>query len=122
MIPGLNDAHVHALVPQGVQLNVPTFVPGPGPTVQEVLDLIAGATQIFPEGTWLFATVGTAFSEDPQAHRLTLDQVAPDHPVKLELWTGTGCTSTAWDWRPWRSPRMPRTRSAASTSTSRTAA
>ena len=48
VIPGLNDAHVHALVPQGVQLNIPTFVPGPGPSVQEVLDLIAGAAQIFP--------------------------------------------------------------------------
>ncbi|HEX5718559.1 MAG TPA: amidohydrolase [Thermoanaerobaculia bacterium] len=90
VIPGLNDAHVHALVPQGVQLNIPSFVPGPGPTVQEILDLIAGAAQIFPEGTWLFATVGTAFSDDPQAHRLTLDQAAPDHPVKLELWTGHG--------------------------------
>jgi predicted amidohydrolase YtcJ len=90
VIPGLNDAHVHALVPQGVQLNIPTFVPGPGPSVQEVLDLITGAAQIFPEGTWLFATVGTAFSEDPQAHRLTLDQAAPNHPVKLELWTGHG--------------------------------
>ncbi len=90
VIPGLNDAHVHALVPQGVQLNIPSFVPGPGPTVQEVLDLVAGAAQIFPEGTWLFATVGTAFSEDPQAHRFTLDQAAPNHPVKLELWTGHG--------------------------------
>jgi predicted amidohydrolase YtcJ len=90
VIPGLNDAHVHALVPQGVPLNIPTFVPGPGPTVQEVLDLIAAAVQIFPPGTWLFATVGTAFSEDPQAHRFTLDQVAPDHPVKLDLWTGHG--------------------------------
>src|SRR5688572_7653502 len=25
VIPGLNDAHVHALVPQGVQLNIPAF-------------------------------------------------------------------------------------------------
>lgn len=90
VIPGLNDAHVHAVVPQGVQLNIPSFLPGPGPTMQEILDLIAGAAQIFPPGTWLFATVGTAFSEDPLAHRLTLDQAAPNHPVKLELWTGHG--------------------------------
>jgi predicted amidohydrolase YtcJ len=90
VIPGLNDAHVHALVPQGVPLNVPTFVPGPGPTVQEVLDLIRAATAVYPPGTWLFATVGTAFSEDPQANRLVLDQVAPNHPVKLEIWTGHG--------------------------------
>jgi predicted amidohydrolase YtcJ len=90
VIPGLNDAHVHVLVPQGVPLNVPIFVPGPGPNVQEVLDLIRAATAVYPPGTWLFVTVGTAFSEDPQAHRLTLDQVAPNHPVKLELWTGHG--------------------------------
>lgn len=90
VIPGLNDAHVHALVPQGVQLNVPTFVPGPGPGLPEVLDLISAATAVQPPGTWLLVTVGTAFSDDPQAHRFTLDQVAPDHPVKLELWTGHG--------------------------------
>lgn len=90
VIPGLNDAHVHALVPQGVQLNVPTFVPGPGPGVQEVLDLISAAAAVHPPGTWLFVTVGAAFSEDPQAHRFTLDQAAPNHPVKLELWTGHG--------------------------------
>jgi predicted amidohydrolase YtcJ len=90
IIPGLNDAHVHVLVPQGVPLNIPVFVPGPGPTVQEVLDLIRAATAVNPPGTWLLVTVGTAFSEDPQANRLVLDQVAPNHPVKLELWTGHG--------------------------------
>ncbi|HEX7184322.1 MAG TPA: amidohydrolase [Thermoanaerobaculia bacterium] len=90
VIPGLNDAHVHALIPQGVLLNSPDFLPGPGPSVQEVLDLIADAANTYPAGTWLFAIVGTNFSEDPQANRFTLDQVSPHHPVKLELWTGHG--------------------------------
>ena len=90
MIPGLNDAHVHALVPQGRQLNVPDFLPGPGPTVDDVLALIAQGAATSPPGTWLLATVGTNFSEDPRAQRFTLDQVAPNHPVKLELWTGHG--------------------------------
>jgi predicted amidohydrolase YtcJ len=90
VIPGLNDAHVHALVPQGVQLNAPTFVPGPGPSLQEVLDLISAAAAVQPPGTWLLVTAGTAFSENPQAHRFTLDQAAPNHPVKVELWTGHG--------------------------------
>lgn len=90
VIPGLNDAHVHVLVPQGVPLNVPVFVPGPGPTVQEVLDLISAATAVNPPGTWLLVTVGTAFGDDPQANRLVLDQVSPNHPVKLEVWTGHG--------------------------------
>lgn len=90
VIPGLNDAHVHGLVPQGVQLNAPTFLPGPGPSVDEVLGLIAAGAAAHPPGTWLFAVVGTSFSEDPRAHRFTLDQVAPNHPVKLEIWTGHG--------------------------------
>lgn len=90
VIPGLNDAHVHALVPQGRQLNIPDFLPGPGPTVDDVLALIAQGAATSPPGTWLLATVGTNFSEDPRAHRFTIDQVAPNHPVKLELWTGHG--------------------------------
>ena len=90
VIPGLNDAHVHALVPQGRLLNVPDFLPGPGPTVDDVLALIAQGAATSPPGTWLLATVGTNFSEDPRAQRFTLDQVAPNHPVKLELWTGHG--------------------------------
>ena len=90
VIPGLNDSHVHVLAPQGVQLNVPVFVPGPGPTVQEVLDLISAATAVNPPGTWLMATVGTAFTDDPEANRLALDQVAPNHPVLLAVWTGHG--------------------------------
>lgn|GEM_PF-2845855 len=78
VIPGLNDAHVHVLVPQGVPLNVPVFVPGPGPTVQEVLDLISAATAVNPPGTWLLATVGTAFSHraswptSPSSPRISL--------------------------------------------------
>lgn len=90
VIPGLNDAHVHALVPQGVPVNFPDFIPGPGPTLQEVLDLIAQATQIHPPGTWLFAFVGTNVGDNPLANRFTLDQIAPHHPVKLEMWTGHG--------------------------------
>jgi predicted amidohydrolase YtcJ len=91
VIPGLNDAHVHAFIPQAQQrLNTPDFAPGPGPNVQEVLDLIAAAAQTYPAGTWLSATVGTNFIEDPQANRFTLDQVSPHHPILLEVWTGHG--------------------------------
>ena len=90
VIPGLNDAHVHALAPQGVPVNLPDFVPGPGPGLQEVLDLIEQATQVHPPGTWLFAFVGTTVGDDPLANRFTLDQAAPSHPVLLSMWTGHG--------------------------------
>lgn len=90
VIPGLNDAHVHALAPLGVQLNAPDFAPGPGPSLQEVLDLISQATQVHPAGTWLFVAVGPKVGDDPLANRLALDQVSPHHPVKLDMWTGHG--------------------------------
>jgi predicted amidohydrolase YtcJ len=90
VIPGLNDAHVHALAPQGVPVNLPDFVPGPGPSLPEVLGLIAQATQVQPPGTWLFAFVGTTVGDDPLANRFTLDQVAPNHPIMLAMWTGHG--------------------------------
>lgn len=90
VIPGLNDAHVHALAPQGVQVNIPDFAPGAGPSLQEILDLIAEAAQTHPPGTWLFAAIGPKVGDDPLANRIALDQVAPNHPVKLEMWTGHG--------------------------------
>lgn len=90
VIPGLNDAHVHALAPPGVQLNAPDFAPGAGPSLQEVLDLISQATQTYPAGTWLFVAIGPKAGDDPLANRLALDQVAPNHPVKLDMWTGHG--------------------------------
>jgi predicted amidohydrolase YtcJ len=90
LIPGLNDAHVHVLAPETEPLNTPAFVPGPGPTLDEVLQLIADRAAVTPPGTWLFATVGTNVSEDPHADRFTLDAVAPDHPVRLQMWAGHG--------------------------------
>ncbi|XXX81760.1 amidohydrolase family protein [Sorangium sp. So ce134] len=54
VIPGLNDAHVHVLAPSGHPLNSPaSFVPGPGPTLAEVLDLAASGASATPAGTWL---------------------------------------------------------------------
>ena len=70
-------------------------LPAPKPKPAAATDTILARTPAYevvtqPRGTWLLITVGTAFSEDPQANRFTLDQVAPHHPVKLELWTGHG--------------------------------
>jgi hypothetical protein len=90
VIPGLNDAHVHVLGVPGVRLNDPSFVPGPGPTLSEVLDLIQAGAAANPPGTWLVVTVGPNVSEDPNAQRFVLDEVSPDHPVRLEAWSGHG--------------------------------
>jgi predicted amidohydrolase YtcJ len=90
VIPGFNDAHVHVIVPEGDYLNTTGFIPGPGPTLTEVKALVAGGAATRPAGTWLFAFIGASVFDDPQATRLALDPVSPDHPVALFGWTGHG--------------------------------
>lgn len=90
LIPGINDAHVHALPmnPLGPMIIPPDYIPGPGPTLDEVLALVESAVHAYPAGTWLFGLVGNAFMEDPGANRFTLDERAPNYPVVLQNWAG----------------------------------
>src|SRR3954463_3891843 len=90
VIPGINDAHVHVVVPEGDYLNAPDFIPGPGPTLADVQALLAGGAAATPAGTWLLAFFGSNTSADPRATRFALDPVAPAHPVALFAWTGHG--------------------------------
>jgi predicted amidohydrolase YtcJ len=90
VIPGLNDAHVHVLVPDGVHLNDNSFIPGPGPTLSDVKALIAGAQGVVPPGTWLLVLIGTAVLDDPASTRDALDPVSPSTPVWLQGWSGHG--------------------------------
>ncbi|MDB5213988.1 MAG: Exoenzyme regulatory protein AepA precursor [Myxococcaceae bacterium] len=90
VIPGLNDAHVHVVVPEGQALNTLDFRPGPGPTLGEMEGLISSAAAAAPAGTWLLGFVGTNVFDDASADRFALDTVSPDHPVALFAWTGHG--------------------------------
>lgn len=90
VIPGINDAHVHVVVPEGDYLNAPDFIPGPGPTLADVEALLAGGAAATPTGTWLFAFIGSNIFDDPSATRFALDTVTPAHPVALFAWTGHG--------------------------------
>jgi predicted amidohydrolase YtcJ len=90
VVPGLNDAHVHIVVPEGDYLNAPNFIPGPGPTLAEVKSLLARGAATTPTGTWLFAFIGSNIFDDPAATRFALDAVTPRHPVALFAWTGHG--------------------------------
>ena len=95
MIPGFNDAHVHPFdstsFPRAVHLNTATdFIPGPGPTLQEVISLIKQGAAASPPGTWLMASIGTNVVEDPTANRFALQDAAPNHPVLLASWYGHG--------------------------------
>ncbi len=94
MIPGLNDAHVHpsdnTSFPRAALLNTPAFVPGPGPTFNDVLNLIQAAAATQPAGKWLFVFIGENVVNDPNANRFNLDTVSPNHPVLLSAWYGHG--------------------------------
>jgi predicted amidohydrolase YtcJ len=90
LVPGINDAHVHVLVPQGEYLNAPTFIPGPGPTLPDVLDLVLAGATTAPPGAWLYVYIGNAIFDDPAADRFALDTVSGGHPVALFGWSGHG--------------------------------
>jgi len=89
-IPGFNDAHVHVVVPEGARINTPAFLPGPGPTLDEIKALISAAAAKAPPGAWLIGSIGTAIFDDPNATRFALDAVSSKNPVVLFAWTGHG--------------------------------
>ncbi len=90
VIPGINDAHVHVLPIStlGPLVIPPDFAPGPGPTMPEVLNMLAAEAARQPGGGWLFGVVGQNFTQNPDANRFTLDKVTPNNPVVLLNWTG----------------------------------
>ena len=98
LLPGFNDAHVHPFdsftFPQfgtgAVVVNDNRFVPGPGPSFQDVLTALQAAARVNPPGTWLMAFIGTQVLDDSSVDRLAIDAVAPDHPVLLSAWFGHG--------------------------------
>lgn len=98
LLPGFNDAHVHPYdsftFPEfgkgAVIVNDNSFVPQAGPSFQDVLNAVQAAARVNPPGTWLMAFVGTNVLDDPSVNRLTIDAVAPNHPVLLSAWFGHG--------------------------------
>jgi predicted amidohydrolase YtcJ len=98
LLPGFNDAHVHPFdsftFPQfgrgAVVVNDNTFLPGPGPSFEEVLAALQTAARVNPPGTWLMAFIGTGVLDNKSVDRLAIDRVSPNHPVLLSTWFGHG--------------------------------
>jgi predicted amidohydrolase YtcJ len=85
VVPGFNDAHDHInLDPEHVELPFSTM----DPHWQQVTEAITTAVARAPKGTWIRGSIGVSVLEDPLASRAALDQLAPDHPVMLYVWTG----------------------------------
>jgi predicted amidohydrolase YtcJ len=89
VVPGFNDAHVHT-TPYGNLINAADFIPGGGPTVDEMLGYLAAAVQRYPQGTWLVGLMGETILNDSRMNRYLLDTVSPHHPVTLLAWWGHG--------------------------------
>ncbi len=90
VIPGLNDAHVHAGAwPETISLELGEG-PMPDPSWVDVLAAVSSAAADASEGMQLHGTIGSAVLDDPAATRQALDAVAGGHPVFLWGWTGHG--------------------------------
>src|SRR5580704_7569350 len=83
VIPGINDAHVHLSVgPNTYDLPIKSR----DPSWQEIKEAVSAGVAKAPKGTWIQGVFGNTGLDDPQATRIALDQLAPDHPVMLTIW------------------------------------
>jgi predicted amidohydrolase YtcJ len=83
VIPGINDAHLHfGTGPDTYDLPISRR----DANWQEIKDAISAAVVKVPKGTWIRGAMGDAVLDDPKATRGALDQIAPDHPVMLNVW------------------------------------
>ncbi len=87
LVPGFNDAHGHLGVGFPRLTLPPIAIPGPGPTLAQALDQVAGAVAVAAPGEVILAIVGEAVILDPAADRTAIDAVAPDNPVMLLTWS-----------------------------------
>lgn len=84
VVPGINDAHVHAPGDIG-ELVIP--IP-PTASVDDVFALIGAAAKQQPAGEWLTGELPVGILDDPRFNRESLDAVAPGHPVRLSNLSG----------------------------------
>lgn len=79
VIPGFNDAHMHHTPdPYGIRLPVD---PMANPSFDDIRPWIAEAVASAPAGTWIYATMGERLINDKRLDRLSLDEIAPEHPT-----------------------------------------
>jgi hypothetical protein len=88
VVPGFNDAHMHA--GGGLGPGVDLALRSKDPALADVVSALTTEAGRAPAGTWLRGVIGVSVLDDPAATRATLDPVTPNHPVLLTGWTGHG--------------------------------
>jgi hypothetical protein len=87
VIPGINDAHHHcAFEPAGFHLQFKSAEP----TWADVAEEVAAAVAKTPKGTLIRGEIGPVAFFDARANAVSLDKIAPDHPVMLDTWAQHG--------------------------------
>ncbi len=86
VVPGFNDAHVHA-APRPAKTDVP--VPD-DPTPSVVETAVVAASRTAPAGERLQVTIGPRVLDDAAIDRAWIDARVPDRPVFLLAFTGHG--------------------------------
>jgi predicted amidohydrolase YtcJ len=97
VVPGINDAHLH--MPWGLQPD--NIEIAEGATVEQVLESVAAAARVQPEGTVLRGDVPPIHLDDPRLSRAALDALTTRHPVLLSNLAGHAVlhNSAALRWR-----------------------
>lgn len=91
IVPGFNDAHDHPgwLAPIGKFFNQNPDLNSHGLSKSSVLDSIALMLKQAKPGEWIHGFIGTDVFFDTSM-RASLDSLAPDNPVTLQIWWGHG--------------------------------
>src|SRR4051812_22414268 len=91
VVPGFNDAHDHpaftAIV--GKTFNANAELNFAGLTKAAVIDSVSRMLEDAKPGEWIHGFIGTSVFLDTSM-RNTLDSLAPNNPVELQIWWGHG--------------------------------
>ncbi|MEJ7647070.1 MAG: amidohydrolase family protein [Chryseolinea sp.] len=89
--PGFNDAHDHPawLAPIGKFLNKNAELNNTGLNKKSILDSVAMLVKDAKPGEWIHGFIGTDVFFDTSM-RESLDSLAPNNPVELQIWWGHG--------------------------------
>ena len=91
IVPGFNDAHDHPgyFAPIGKFFNQNADLNSHGLSKSAAMDSIALLLKEAKPGEWIHGLIGTDIFFDTSM-RASLDSVAPDNPVALQIWWGHG--------------------------------
>jgi predicted amidohydrolase YtcJ len=89
-MPGINDAHDHAIEAPIGTLAATEHPPMADPPLAELVTALKAAAAKAPAGGWIYASGGVTVMKDPAISRTAIDMAAPGHPVMIVAWWGHG--------------------------------